>query len=454
MSLFYNLLNLSIFILYLPRFLYRGFRERGYFRSLGMRWGRFSGNMQERLKNVSDVIWIHAVSVGEVMSIKVLLRSLKEVFKDKKFVISTVTSTGNMVAKGISMDEDIVIFSPFDVSFIVRRVINMVRPSLFIITETEIWPNMIAALNAKDISIVLINGRLSDSSFQGYRLVKPLLKKILEKIDLVCVQTKRDGERFALLGVSDEKIKQTGNMKFDISVDSSLQEEAKELKRHFNLRDDELLIVAGSTHKGEDELIVSVYKDLLEEFPRLKLFIAPRHTQRALDIAKIAARNGLKAIRYSERETPRSLNGVYPVKSNPVQQDADVPLAGRTSNGIYILDRIGLLMPLYTLACLVLVGGSILPCGGHNPLEPAILKRPVLFGPYMDNFKDIAALFLSQGAAIMVKDKEGLKDSMTRLLQDKGLRDTLGERAERVVKDNIGATERNIDLIKELLQRK
>ena len=446
MSLFYDVLNLLILILYLPRFFYRGLREKGYFKDLGMRWGKFSGNTQERLKNASGTIWIHAVSVGEVMSIKALLPSLKNVFKalpfeglgrplrpvdkDRRFVISTITPTGNMVAKDISMHEDIVIFLPFDLSFIVRRVINMVRPSLFIIAETEVWPNMIAALNAREIPVVLINARLSDSSFQGYRLVRPLLRRTFEKIDLVCVQTERDGERFALLGVSDEKIEQTGNMKFDVSVDSSLQGEAKKLKRHFKLRDDELVIVAGSTHKGEDELIIGAYKDLLGEFPGVKLFIAPRHIQRAPDIAKIAARRGLEAIRYSEMETPRSPNGVY------------------------ILDRIGLLMPLYTLACLVLMGGSLLPYGGHNPLEPAILKRPILFGPYMDNFKDIAALFLSQGAAIMVKDEQGLKNSMTRLLQDKGLRDTLGGCAERVVKDNIGATERNIHLIKKLLQRK
>ena len=427
MSLLFDCVNLLLLVLYLPRFIYRGLRNKKHFQVFPIRLGRFPQPTLQALSDAAGVIWLHAVSVGETRSIEKILQFLRDHFRNNKFVISTGTLTGNRIARDISTPQDTVIFLPLDLSFVVRKVVKAIKPSLFIIAETELWPNLIEELHTRKIPISVVNARLSDSSFRGYRMFYSLFKKTFESLDLVCAQTERDGRRFSALGA--KKVKVTGNMKFDISVNDSCPVVAEDLKKRFNIKDDDQVVVAGSTHRGEDETIITVYKNLLEKFPRLKLVIAPRHIERTADIVRIAEKKGFRVSRYTQ--------------NNP---SAD--------NAIYILDAMGLLVPLYSLATVVIIGGSILPYGGHNPLEPAILRKTVFFGPHMDNFKETAELFLSRGAAITAADEDGFTNSISKLLKDKNLMDEIGKRAERVVNNNKGATQKNVCCIQELLRER
>ena len=375
-------------------------------------------------------IWIHAVSVGEAMAVKALAAELRAVYPDKRFVISTVTPTGNKIARGLAKDGDFVTYLPFDFSFIVKSVIDKINPSFFIIAETEIWPNLISYLHKKNIPISVVNGRISDSSYRGYHMVRFLLKPILDKISLFCVQTNSDAERFKGLGVPEEKIKITGNMKFDIEDCADSKKGYTDYRKRLDLEFSEKLLVAGSTHPGEEEIILNVYKDSLSEFPYLKLLIAPRHPERAQEIASLIRKFGFETrmISLSNSQTVRQSN----------------------SQTVFILDTMGQLINYYAIADIVFVGGSLIKKGGHNILEPASFAKPILFGPYMFNFRDIAELFLINQAAILVNNQEELKVKIKEFLGAPVETQQMGQRAKELILDNAGATKRNAQLIKKL----
>lgn len=381
-------------------------------------------------------IWIHAVSVGEVMAVKNLVRELRITCPDKRFFISTVTPTGNKIARAIAKETDFVSYFPLDLSFIVRSVVDKVKPSLFIIMETEIWPNFISCLHQKNIPIVLINGRLSDRSFKGYRCIKFLLKPLLNKINLFCVQTKMDAERLLDLGVLENRIKITGNMKFDIKAhtDSEKTSPAHEQVRDYadyklklDLGPNEKLFIAASTHPGEEKIILGVYKNLLQEFPDLRLLIAPRHPERATEIANLIKKFGFEAKRLSLLS--QRFNG------------------SMTQRPIFILDTVGELVYFYNIASIVFVGGSLVKKGGHNILEPASLGKPVIFGPYMFNFRDIARLFLKNKACVLAHNSEELLLNIKDLLRNPAKSTELIQRAKAIILQNQGATARNLECI-------
>ena len=269
MFIIYDLIFLVFALLWLPVYLCKRKFHQGFRMRLGI--------LPEDLE-LNQPIWLHAVSVGEVMATRKVIAELRVTYPDKKFLVSTVTPTGNKIAKGIARPSDFVSYLPLDLSFIVRYVVDRIKPSLFVIMETEIWPNLISYLYRKNIPIILVNGRISNRSFGGYRIIKFLFKPLLNKINLFCVQTKVDAERFLRLGVPQEKIKITGNMKFDIA---DLKKDYTDYRLKLGLDAQERLLVAGSTHPGEEEVILSIYKELLRDFPDLQLLIAPRHPERA-----------------------------------------------------------------------------------------------------------------------------------------------------------------------------
>lgn len=368
-------------------------------------------------------IWIHAVSVGEAMAVKGLLDELRLNYPEKKFVISTVTVTGNKIAARFAKEGDFVTYLPLDFSFIVRSVINRINPVMFIIAETEIWPNLITCLYKKNIPIVFVNGRISDKSFRGYSCVKFLLKPVLNKISLFCVQTDCDAQRFMRLGVWKDKISVTGNMKFDAAFGVLHKPELLQLVK-------EKIFVAGSTHDKEEEMVLDVYGKLRADFPGLRLLIAPRHPERASDVEKVIIKYGFSPIRISSLSKPLS------------NKDSE--------NTVLILDAVGQLLSYYAAADIVFVGGSLIKKGGHNILEPASAGKPVLFGPYMFNFRDIADLFLKQKAGILVRNKEELYTGIKNLLDDPGKMFNLGETARDLVLKKRGATKKILELIKYL----
>lgn len=368
-------------------------------------------------------IWIHAVSVGEAMAVKGLLEELRLNYPEKKFVISTVTVTGNKIASGLAKEGDFVTYLPLDFSFIVKSVVNRINPAVFIITETEIWPNLIATLYKRDIPIILVNGRISDKSFRGYSCVKFLLKPVLKKISLFCVQTDCDAQRFMRLGVRKDKIRVTGNMKFDAAFGALHKPELLQLVK-------EKVFVAGSTHDKEEEMVLDVYGKLRADFPGLRLLIAPRHPERVSDVEKIIIKYGFSPIRISSLNKPIS------------NKDSE--------NTVLILDAVGQLLSYYAAADIVFVGGSLIKKGGHNILEPASVGKPILFGPYMFNFRDIADLFLKQKAGILVRNMEELYSGIKNLLDNPDKMSNLGETARVLVLKNRGATKKNLELIKRL----
>jgi 3-deoxy-D-manno-octulosonic-acid transferase len=416
MFILYDLIFLLISLVYLPFYLWKG----KFHRDFSARLGRLPKDLQ-----IDRPIWVHAVSVGEMMAVKGLLEELKKKFPEKKMVISTVTATGNQVAADVSGEGDFVTYLPLDFSFIVKKVINRIRPAVFIIVETELWPNLLRRLYQNQIPVIVVNGRISDRSFKGYSLVKPLLRTLLNKMALFCVQTETDRQRLSVLGVTPEKIIVTGNMKFDLKQRQPLDQKHADFK--LRLSREGRLFVAASTHPGEEEIIFKIYRELLPEFGDLKFLVAPRHPERSAGITALAQNFGFTALRISMLEK--------------------TPLSTLKQAGVFILDTIGELNDFYALAEVVFVGGSLVKKGGHNILEPASLSKPVLFGPQMYNFRDIARLFVDRGAALMVKDARDLKQKLRQLLASRQERETLGKAARRLLEENRGATLKNAEII-------
>jgi 3-deoxy-D-manno-octulosonic-acid transferase len=391
-------------IFYLPTLIFKGKLHRDF----AERFAHFEPSKLELLRSGSGRIWIQAVSVGEVALCKSLVARLREKFPGRQIVISTITKTGNDLARKNFSKDAIIIYFPLDFLFIVKRAIALIKPSLYIMIETEIWPNLIKALSASGVPSMMINGRISDRSIGRYRLVRPFLKKTLEKIGIFCMQDDIDARRIMELGAPREKVAVTGNMKFDTAVPAEIKDPGA-VRATLGLNQGEELIVAGSTHEGEEDAVLGAFRKLSKEFAGLKLLIAPRHIDRAPAIRKTIESYGFGS-------DPR----------------------------VILLDRIGHLSEAYSAATIVFVGGSLIEHGGQNPIEPAYFSKPVLFGPHMFNFKYITAALLKEKAVMQVFSSEDLYEKLKLLLSDHNLRDTLGRRASKVVADNRGATDRNL----------
>ncbi|MFH1201869.1 MAG: 3-deoxy-D-manno-octulosonic acid transferase [Candidatus Omnitrophota bacterium] len=419
MFIIYDLIFLILGILYLCSYAIRGKLHKG----LWMRFGVFPKDIRNSLESGKNNIWIHAVSVGETVSLKKLIESLREEFKDYRLIISTVTRTGNDIAKSLVKNDELVIFLPFDLSFITRRTVQIIRPKIFILAETEIWPNLITNLSRKHIPIVLINGRISDKSLRGYRIIGLFVKTLFHKISYFCMQTDSDAKRVISLGAPQDKVKTCGNMKFD---NSDYGDKKIDYSDNLNLGREEKLWVCGSTHPGEEEVILEAYKRLLKDFTDLRLLIAPRHVERTQNIEGLVKKYGF---------TPLRISNLNPLTIN------------YKPSTIFILDTMGELRQFYALATMVFVGGSLIRKGGHNIIEPASLGKPVIFGPHMFNFADIAGTFLNKGAAVMVRDKDQLYSSLKGLLDNPDKARLLGEGAKSVCLENQGATGRVLEVI-------
>ncbi|MBU3934060.1 MAG: 3-deoxy-D-manno-octulosonic acid transferase [Candidatus Omnitrophica bacterium] len=388
-----------------------------------MRVGIFPQGVIAKLKG-RRVVWLHTVSVGEAQAAGALVRNLRQGYPDYFLLISTVTRTGNEIAQRLIGPEGLVIYSPLDIGFVVRRVANLINPRLFIIAETEIWPNLIINLAKKGVAVVLVNGRISRNSFRGYKIIRPFLKKVFPRFSLFCMQTKEDAQRIISLGADEDKVKVTGNMKFDIQPTAHSPQSID-----LGLKQNEQLFIAGSTHRGEEKIILRVYKELIKNYPNLRLLIAPRHIERTREIEGLINRFGFKAQKVSRIDLAQ-----YAIRN--------------TQYAILILDTVGQLKDLYAFAEFVFIGGSLIRHGGQNPIEPAVFSKPILFGPYMSNFSNVARAFLNKKAAVTVKDARQLKNNCLRLLDNPVLRKELGERAKEVVRENKGATLKNTELIR------
>ncbi|MCG2676408.1 3-deoxy-D-manno-octulosonic acid transferase [bacterium] len=396
--------------------------------------GKYKKGLKQRLGFIpklkdKDIIWVHAVSVGEVIAASPVIDAIRKRFPKYSFLISTVTDTGQDMARKAISDPKEIIYFPLDFKWIVNKVLKIIQPKLFIMVETELWPNFIRETKKRKIPLAVVNGRISPSSFKGYKIIKPFLKKVLFNIDLFCMQSKLDEERIISLGAPKERVHVTGNVKFD-----GLQTEVSDRERlaeELKISSKDLVLVAGSTHPGEEEIILDIYQKAREEYPNLRLILAPRHPERIPEVESLCKNKNLSYIRRSQITNHRS------------------PITDHRSP-IILIDTIGELAKVYSLATVVFVGGSLVPVGGHNILEPAALGKAPLFGPYMHNFVESARLLIEGKGGIQARDREELLKNILDLLKNPEKREKTGKRAQEIVKRHQGASERTVELIGKL----
>jgi 3-deoxy-D-manno-octulosonic-acid transferase len=374
------------------------------------------------------VLWVHAVSLGEAVAVAPLVRGLRKLCPEDRIIVSTTTETGREAVEKHLGDIAEHCYAPLDFPWVVRRVLRRLNPRAFLFIETEIWPNLLRMLHAQGVPAVLINGRISSRSFRGYRLIKPLIGGILGTLSLCLMQSERDAQRATALGARPDRVFRTGNIKFDRPVAG--QPEGGPSRAMLGLGESEELIVAGSTHPVEEEEVLAAYHTLRAEFPSLVLLLAPRHIERAGQVEQ--------AVRSA---------GLTPVLRTAIGWSGDAQGPGR----VIILDTRGELAQVYGQAVLAFVGGTFVPVGGHNLLEPAGWGRPVFFGPYTDHCAEIAEQLRAAGGGIQVGSGAELAVEAAKLLRNRTLLQETGRAASDVITRNQGAVERTLELLGPIL---
>jgi 3-deoxy-D-manno-octulosonic-acid transferase len=377
------------------------------------------------------VIWVHAVSLGEVIAAVPLVRELHVREPGYRIIVTTVTETGREAVEqrlaGVAEHR----YAPLDFPWAVSAFISRLKPVLYLFVETEIWPNLLRALWKHGVPSLLVNGRLSSSSFRGYRIIRPLIERALRHVTNCLMQSDRDVSRIRALGAVSERVLRTGNIKFDQPL--PVHPHGESLSRNMILDPDEELIVAGSTHPREEEQIIACYARLRRDFPSLVLLLAPRHIERVFQVQSSIESQGLAAIRRSELTRSTGTAG------------------RRGEPRVVILDTRGELVSVYRDAVLSFVGGTLVPIGGHNVLEPAAWGVPVFFGPYTDHCVEMAELLLAAGGGRRVEGVEDMTAVMASLLRDRQARHTMGVAACEVVLANRGALEQTLGAIAKVL---
>lgn len=426
MYFLYQIALLGLFLCILPGALYQRYKSGKYRRSIGQRLGNLPVELQARLKQ-GEWIWIHAVSVGETAAVAPLIKALKEEYPRYQILLSTVTETGQEMAKKNLPQIDAHLFFPLDFSFAISKILDVITPKVFVLAETEIWPNFLHHLNKHNVPVLLVNGRISEKSFKHYQMAKSFMRKVLSNINQFSMQTKLDAERIIAMGAFPETVKVNGNLKFDQHHSTLSAEERKSLVKELKIPANAHLLVVGSTHPGEEEIILDVFKKIHEKDPDLIMILVPRHPERFLNVENLIIKARLPYVRKTKL------------------------VAGKKLQPIILLDTIGELAKIYSLASIVFMGGTLVPIGGHNILEPALYSKAILFGPNMQNFVEIANLFKEKRAAIQVRDKQELSSTLLELLSDAHKRARLGQAAIKVIEENQGATKRNLELIGQYL---
>ncbi|MEA2110054.1 MAG: 3-deoxy-D-manno-octulosonic acid transferase [Pseudomonadota bacterium] len=429
--LLYDLVLLLAAMLLIPFYYFRGPRAGSFRQGTAERLGFYDSRKLAAIK-AEKVFWLHAVSVGELRAAVPLVKALKKGYPEVELVVSYVTETGHEIAAGIP-EIDHSVFFPYDLSWVVRKALAAISPVLIVILETEIWPNFTRHARRRKIPIVMVNGRISDHSFPRYRLARKLFSRTLQQFSLFCMQTDLDARRIKLMGAPEHLVKVSGNIKFDLDAAVPTVTELCSIRELFRLPEEELIWIAGSTHAGEEEIIISVYRRLLAAGQRLLLVLVPRHPERASSVGDVLQKEDFSFIRRSELEK----KGMKPAVGS-----------------VLLVDTVGELQKLYAVADVVFVGGSLVPVGGHNILEASAVKKPVVFGPHMHNFKEISRLLLTAGGGVMVADKDELFNIMNRLLNNCSERLALGERGYRQITEHAGATAFTLRSIQQVLAKR
>ena len=430
--LLYNVVTSLFLLVAAPYFFARSLINEKQRKELLQRLGCFPDLSEKR------PIWIHAASVGEVLASRSLVKKIKAAFPHDLLLLTTMTRTGQETARKQIPEADGVLFLPMDHPLVLRHVMKRVEPRLLLIAETELWPNLLHASGKRGIPIVLFNGRISDRSVRHYLRLKFFFRDYLASISLFLMQTEQDQARIIAIGAPFEKTRVMGNIKYDQAPPDFAGDVGSEMAKTLGLRGDESVLIAGSTRPGEEEILLSLFKELREEMPHLLLLLAPRHLDRLEEVEKILRREALRWVRRTS----------LPILENVSKQHS------QNMPNIILLDTMGELVKLYSLAKLVFVGGSLVPLGGQNPLEPLFFRKCVLFGPHMSNFAEITRFLTEAQGAVQVKGPEDLRAQVKRLLQDDQARQEIGERGYEVLQKHRGATERIFQEIQPFLLKK
>jgi 3-deoxy-D-manno-octulosonic-acid transferase len=440
----YSVLTVAFFVVVSPYLLYQAIRYRKYIASLPQRMGYLPVSFN---LDGDESIWIHAVSVGEVLTVRALLPELRERYPRLRLFVSTTTMAGQQVAKSNLPYVDEVFYFPFDLGFIVNRTLRLVRPRLFVMMETEIWPNLLRACHRDGVRTALVNGRISSRSYPRYRFVRFFFRKVLAHVDRFCMQGEESARRIIELGAPRERVTVTGSLKFDSlefgpspslrpargpaagPVVHDVHERGRaRVLRYFRVSSDRPVVIAASTLKGEEEFVLEAFQRIRATLPNALLIVAPRKPERFGDVERLVRRAGWNVARRTE-----------------LRVDAE------PRHDVVVLDTIGELAQLFQVATVVFVGGSLVDAGGHNILEPAVFGKPIVFGPHMHNFAEIARTFLDNGAAMQVRSGRDLESALLELLGDPVRRASLGAAARALVEANRGARAKSIAVLSELL---
>ena len=427
----YNVLFFFGFLLMLPKFLLRMRRRGGYARNFTQRFGRYSPDLVRKLDE-GRRIWVHAVSVGEVFVALKLMKDWRAIRPDLLFVLTTNTSTAHAIAEKQLDARDVLLYFPLDLPQIVHRVLDTLDPLALILVELELWPNLVRMAHARMIPVILVNGRVSDHSYSGYRKLRLFTRRLLPLLDVLCVQTKLDAERLVALGAQTDRIRVLGTAKYDVATfDPSGESAAREVLRRAKVNDADLILVGGSTWPGEEHALLDAYKGLKTRYRNLILVLAPRHVERTEAVLREIKDSHMSVVRRSELTDPEATARVRPQ--------------------VFLLDTTGELKNFYTCADVIFVGKSLTQHGGQNPIEPALYGKPIVVGRNMENFRAVVEDMRAAEALVEVGDLQSLRRSLDDLMANPQRRRALGEAAARVVREKAGTTARTLALLDRML---
>ena len=418
----YEALFIIGFLLYLPKALWR---RRLPHRGWSMRLGRYPDRIVNALRG-RQAIWVHAVSVGEVLAVQPLLRALSDEAAHSPLVLSTITPSGFEVASKQVGERGLPIYFPVDLRPCVTCALDTIHPRILLLVESELWPTVIRLTKARGLPIAVVNGRISPRTFRRYQLVRSWLKGMLDRVDLFLMQSQADADRVVRLGAPIGKVRVVGSLKWDASLNARpAPEDVRETAARIGLNAREAVIVAGSTHRGEEGPVLGAFRAVRAKHPETRLIVAPRHLERLAEVEGLIRHAGFSCARFSQT------------------------VGGRWDVGL--VDAFGQLPRYYGLATIVFIGGSLIPHGGQNPLEATSLGKPVIFGPSMHNFAAIAHELLGHHAAMQVAGSRELAPLFDELIADPAAAQQLGRRAQELTERFQGATQRTLTALQSLL---
>ena len=428
MDLIYNLLMILVAVVGLPLFAFRFVRERVFRERLRHNLGFFSPATLSKVAGRRPV-WFQAASVGEVVAASSIIKEFKRQLPEIPILISSGTASGYEMAQRIIPEADAIIFYPPDLPWLPGRIVERIQPRAYVPVETELWPNFLRAARRRSIPVVMVNGRIGERSVEHYRQLRRLFTKMLDTVVRFCMQSTIDAQYVIRLGADPHRVVVTGNTKYDQNYSSMTETEKNAYRSELGFDGMGPVLVAGSTHRGEEEILAEVLQTVRAQFAGAKLLIAPRDIPRSGSIVELFRRQGLAAELRSRMSAVSDRSGVK----------------------VVVLDTIGELGRFYSLADLVFVGGSLVPHGGHNILEPAAQGKAILVGPHMFNFKDTYALFSARNACATALDGRELGQKMLKILTDTELANHMGEEAAAIVMENRGAAVRTVENLKQIL---